>query len=126
MSDDFDCDLSLKFNDDEVCSYAINLALAGLKRVLSTSSFTHSVRVDREMRKFKLSNDTMKQFIEELTDDIDDMKVIDVYQRYVSFTKKHDLKTLALNTFSKEFQRASNFKTKRRVIENKKYTVFTR
>lgn len=125
-SDDFDCDLSLKFNDDEVCSYAINLALAGLKRVLANSSFTHSVRVDREMRKFKLSNDTMKQFIEELTDDVDDMKVIDVYQRYVEFTKRHDLKTLALNTFSKEFQRASNFKTKRRVIENKKYTVFTR
>ena len=125
-SDDFDCDLSLKFNDDEVCSYAINLALAGLRRVLANSSFTHSVRVDREMRKFKLSNDTMKQFIEELTDDVDDMKVIDVYQRYVEFTKRHDLKTLALNTFSKEFQRASNFKTKRRVIENKKYTVFTR
>lgn len=76
----------------------LNLALAGLKRLLKNGDFTNSRTIEQNRELYIRSSDSCKAFAEECLEESDDPKgyitTETVYQSYVQYVKKNRLPTV--------------------------------
>ena len=70
-------------------------------------------------------NISILEFVKEnKVDDFVNKTVIAVYQKYQLYCMENGYIPLAPNEFSKQLQRYTDLKTKRKVIDGKKYTIY--
>jgi phage/plasmid-associated DNA primase len=76
----------------------LNLALAGLKRLLKNGDFTNSKTIEENRELYIRSSDSCKAFAEECLEESDDpedcIATESLYQSYVSYVKKNRLPTV--------------------------------
>ena len=101
---------------DDNMSYIINIALAGLKRVIANNGFTHSKRVQLKIDEYDKDNNPIKIWFEELgedpADEIDMNETQEVYKQYNDFCIENNLKPMSKIEFSKTLKNEFNITSK--------------
>ena len=124
---DYDPQIFQKLQQQEAMEYFIALGVHGLQRVLKEKQFTSSAKVQQELEEYAEKNNPVLSFIKDCEEN--DFKVMDepvnlVFKKYQEFCINSGFTALAMTEFSKQMQRLTGLKTKRKVINDKKYTIF--
>lgn len=124
---DYDPQIFQKLHQQEAMEYFIALGVQGLQRVLREKQFTSSAKVQQELEEYAEKNNPVLSFIKDCEEN--DFKVMDepvnlVFRKYQEFCINSGFTALAMTEFSKQMQRLTGLKTKRRIINGKKYTIF--
>lgn len=112
---------------EEVMEYLINLGLAGLNRILQAQKFTTSAKVQNEVDDYKQRNNPILGFITECEDEefqIENEPTNKVYKRYQEYCLANSLQPMSNIEFSKQINRALNFKVEDKKINGKKRRIF--
>lgn len=103
---DYDNTIIFKLKAQESIEYFIKIGIEGLKRVLLNSDYTSSTKVDKELEEYRISNDPVLSFIEEVgVDSIENEPTTAVYLRYSTYCAESGFKPLARNIFPKQMKR---------------------
>lgn len=126
---DYDPYIIDKLTTQQATEYLIHLGIEALKRILANTEFTHSSKVDEEIEDYEKSTNPLIGFIEIYEEDGIDFigqYVDDVYKRYTEYCIRDGYNALAKNEFSKRMQRQLEISTKRRTVDGKKLSYFTK
>ena len=111
-------------------SYIINIALAGLQRVIANNGFTHSKRVQIKIEEYDKDNNPIKIWFEELGDDpaseIEMNDTQEVYRQYNDFCIENNLKAMSKIEFSKALSNEFNITTKVARINGKATRIYVK
>lgn len=104
------------FIDDKLATkesqeYLLNLAIAGLLRVLTTRKFTKSDACDKEKQQFITENNPVLGWLEETETDVVDKDTKIIYDQYKAWISENGLKPLGKTKFSQELRKARNVET---------------
>lgn len=122
---DYDNTIIFKLKAQESIEYFIRIGIEGLKRVLLNSDYTSSTKVDKELEEYRISNDPVLSFIEEVgVDSIENEPTKDVFLHYSAYCVQNGFKPLSNIVFSKQICRILNFGTKQKKVQNRKYQIF--
>lgn len=122
---DYDNTIIFKLKAQESIEYFIRIGIEGLKRVLLNSDYTSSTKVDKELEEYRISNDPVLSFVEEVgVDSIENEPTKDVFLHYSAYCVQNGFKPLSNIVFSKQICRILNFGTKQKKVQNKKYQIF--
>ena len=124
---DYDPQIFQKLHQQEAMEYFIALGVHGLQRVLKEKQFTSSAKVQQELEEYAEKNNPVLSFIKDCEEN--DFMVMDepvnlVFKKYQEFCINSGFTALAMTEFSKQMQRLTGLKTKRKIINGKKYTIF--
>lgn len=122
---DYDNTIGWKLQSQEVIEYLIQLGIQGLKRVLLNRQYTHSSKVDEQLQEYRISNNPVLSFIDEVgVDAIENEPTKDVFLRYSTYCAENGFKGLSNNPFSKQICNLLKMETKPKKIQGKNYRVF--
>ncbi len=122
---DYDNRIIFKLKEQDSIEYFIKLGIDGLKRVLLNQSFTESEKVNRQLEEYKVSNNPVLSFIEEVgADEIENQSTKEVFLRYSAYCIQNGFRPISNISFSKQICRTLNFCTKQKKVKDKKYQIF--
>lgn len=122
---DFNPNIRFDLQTPEVMEYMILLGLNGLKRVLAQKSFTKSADVERAIESYRIENNPLLAFLEELGEDgVVNEPVKNVYMRYKEFCMANQFEPLNRIEFSRQVSKTLNFTTKDKRIKGEKVKIF--
>lgn len=100
---DYDPYIKYKLRTEEAMEYLIQVALDGLKRVLSHNGFTISEKVQEELNEYSETNNPVLGFLKELEPDVDllNQPTKDVYLRYKIYCSENGFTPMSAGEFSK-------------------------
>lgn len=123
---DFDPYIIYKLTTESAMEYLINLALAGLKRVLSRYSFTESQSVQEALQEYEENNNPILIFFKELErEEVINKSTRDLFARYGLFCSENGFNAMSNVEFSKTVRRVFEVDIKEKRVNGKKYRVFT-
>ena len=103
---DFDPYIKYKLRRRESMEYLINLALAGLRRVLENNSFTTSSRVAKQIEEYEENNNPILQFFKEKKlEDFENQPTKDVFRDYNGFCHANGFTPLSNVEFAKQLKK---------------------
>ena len=118
---DFDPFVIDKLLSAEALEYLLNLALAGLDRILYNRAFTIPQLVADTWNEYEKTNNPIIGFMEEAK--IDNETTQDVYLQYQTYCAANGLKHLSKTVFTKEIYK-QGYKTKQVRIDGKRPYIF--
>jgi putative DNA primase/helicase len=113
----------------ESMEYLIQLGIQGLKRVLETKNYTTSEKVEQELKEYEERNNPLLMFIKDCEDEefeLENEPTSTVYERYKEFCISESLQPLSKIEFSRQMTKTFNFEIINKVINKKKYRLFSK
>lgn len=121
----YDPYIKYKLRTESAMEYLILLGLEGLKRVLSTYSFTESECVQKALTEYEENNNPILLFFKEIEySDILNKSSKDLYSKYSLFCAENNFSPLSNVEFTKKIRQKYNVEIRERRIDGKKYRVF--
>ena len=118
---DFDPFIKDKLLSQTSLEYILNIAIAGLKRVLKNRGFTEVAAVTVELEEYQRVNNPMLTFLEEHK--IEDECNTDVYRKYSNWCSMNRLKPLSNIQFGREITKYG-YKTRTTKVDGKTIRMF--
>lgn len=121
--------IEYELTSQESMEYMIQLGLAGLKRVLETKNYTTSDSIKQELEEYEERNNPLLMFMKDCVIeeyDIEAEPTSSVYDRYKEFCLAESLQPLSKIEFSRQMVKTFNFKIVDKVINKKKYRLFSK
>ncbi|WP_368251380.1 primase-like DNA-binding domain-containing protein, partial [Enterococcus sp. 2201sp1_2201st1_B8_2201SCRN_220225] len=106
--------------------YVLNLAIAGLKRLMKNKKFSPSKTIEKETSQYEVQNNPILGFLEESDTKIENEITTDVYQIYQVWCVENGYQSVAANTFSREINRMMNLEIRQQRIDGKKKRIFVK
>lgn len=111
----------------ECMEYLIKLGLEGLRRVLQNQCFTESVKVEKELKEYELTNNPVVGFLDEVDEDsIVNEPTKAVYRRYTEFCLANSLQPMSNIEFSKTVKKRLNLDIVDKRVDGVKHRVFVK
>lgn len=124
-SEGYDPFIKHKLMQEEVMSHIINVALAGLKRILQNREFTEPDKCKQLVEEYNEMNNPILTFFNEIDkNDVLRQPVADVYYKYTEFCNVNGLKAVGRIEFSKRVMQHFNVKSDSRRIGFKSVRIF--
>lgn len=111
-----DPDIDDKLSSDNAKSYLLNLALAGVERILANGGLSKSKTIDDVTKQYFVQSDSVIAFLEE--HDINEKVTKDAYRMYVAYCEEHGLTAVGNTEFGRRV-RSAGF-TKKRISKSGK------
>lgn len=119
--------IGTKLRTQDSMEYLIRLGVEGLKRVLTTSQFTDSQKVQDELNDYEESNNPVLIFCRELEEDgykIENQPVSEVYLKYSNFCMLSNMKPMSRSEFTKAIKKLKNLDSVPRKVNGKSTRLF--
>lgn len=124
---DFDPHIKYKLAAQDSIEYLIRVGVEGLKRVITKKHFTHSDKVDNELREYEEENNPIAAFIEDQGEDmIENELTSDVYKRYQVFCADNALTPMSNIVFVKQVNKRLGTSIKAKKINGQTKKIFTK
>ena len=124
---DFDPYIKYKLRSPEVMSHLINVGLAGLQRVLENQSFTIPRTVEKELEEYAVANNPILGFFDEVEEgDIVNQPTSEVFEEYMAYAIKANVKPLSQNEFTRQVNRHYSVKSVTKRVGAKRIRMFTK
>lgn len=122
---DYDPFIKYKLIKSDSIEYLITLGIAGLKRVLSNSEFSHSDKVTKVLDEYEEENNPIIAYINEYgKESIINQPTTDVYLRYSTFCSQNQLQALSKIAFSKQINKRLNTTTLNKRVNGEVFRLF--
>lgn len=118
-----DRDIDKKLSTDNAKSYLLNLALAGVGRIIKHGDLTKCEAVDEITRKYFVESDSVVAFLEE--HDINGVIKANAYRMYVAYCEDNGLNAVGNTEFGRRVFSAG-FGEKRVTIDGKRPMVYVK
>ena len=99
-----DPDIDDKLSTDNAKSYLLNLALAGVERILSNGGLSESKTIDDVTKQYFVQSDSVVAFLEE--HNIIDKTTKEAYRMYVAYTEENGLNSVGVTEFGRRVNSA--------------------
>lgn len=124
---DYDPYIKYKLRSDDCIEYLIQLAVAGLKRVLENQAFTSNKAVQKELEEYEENNNPILLFFKEAGEDrIINESTSKCYMKYKEFCIANSFQAMSQIEFSKTVKRQFDCEIAERKIAGKRYRVFVK
>lgn len=122
---DFDPYIKYKLRSPEVMSHLINVGLKGLERVLANRSFTMPEAVEVELEAYAVANNPVLDFFRETpVDEVVNESTASVYDDYVSYAIRNNMKPLGQNEFTRQANKYYGLTSKTVRVNRKRVRLF--
>ena len=122
---DFDPYIKYKLRSPEVMSHLINIGLKGLERVLANRSFTTPEAVEVELEAYAVANNPVLDFFHETpVDEVVNESTASVYDDYVSYAIRNNMKPLGQNEFTRQANKYYGLTSKTVRVNRKRVRLF--
>ena len=122
---DFDPYIKYKLRSPEVMSHLINIGLKGLERVLANRSFTTPEAVEVELEAYAVVNNPVLDFFHETpVDEVVNESTASVYDDYVSYAIRNNMKPLGQNEFTRQANKYYGITSKTVRVNRKRVRLF--
>lgn len=122
---DFDPYIKYKLRSPEVMSHLINVGLKGLERVLANRSFTMPEAVEVELEAYAVANNPILDFFRETpVDEVVNESTASVYDDYVSYAIRNNMKPLGQNEFTRQANKYYGITSKTVRVNRKRVRLF--
>ena len=122
---DFDPYIKYKLRSPEVMSHLINIGLKGLERVLANRSFTTPEAVEVELEAYAVANNPILDFFHETpVDEVVNESTAVVYDDYVSYAIRNNMKPLGQNEFTRQANKYYGLTSKTVRVNKKRVRLF--
>lgn len=122
---DFDPYIKYKLRSPEVMSHLINVGLKGLERVLANRSFTMPEAVEVELEAYAVANNPILDFFHETpVDEVVNESTASVYDDYVSYAIRNNMKPLGQNEFTRQANKYYGITSKTVRVNRKRVRLF--
>ena len=122
---DFDPYIKYKLRSPEVMGHLINIGLKGLERVLANRSFTTPEAVEVELEAYAVANNPVLDFFHETpVDEVVNESTASVYDDYVSYTIRNNMKPLGQNEFTRQANKYYGLTSKTVRVNRKRVRLF--
>ena len=124
---DFDPYIKYKLHDSQVMSHLINVGLKGLERVLTNRAFTTPEAVTKELEEYAVANNPVLEFFKETpVEEVVNETTSHVYDVYMGWAVRNNLKPLGQNEFTKQANRYYGITSATRRIDRKRLRIFVK
>ena len=114
-----------KLKETVAIQYLINLAIAGLKRVLASNAYSSNERLEEELKEFEETNNPILGFFNETEkNEIENQPTKDVYRMYNEYCLNTGITAMAQGEFSKQVKKHYNLNIVDKKINGTKYRLF--
>src|SRR5699024_394353 len=117
-----DPDIDDKLSSDNAKSYLLNIALAGVERILANGGLSKSRTIDNVTKQYFVASDSVVAFLEEY--DINEKVTKDVYRMYVAYCEEHGLNAVGSNVFGKRVHSTGKYESKQIRKDGKRPFVY--
>ena len=100
--DDFDPFIEDKLTTEEAKSYLLNIAIKGINRLIRQNTFTYPEVVRKVKEQYKKMNSTVLTFLDDELIEPEGRIISEIYDEYVEYCKKSNVKYVSRVTFSRE------------------------
>lgn len=122
---DFDPYIKYKLRSPEVMGHLINIGLKGLERVLANRSFTTPEAVEIELEAYAVANNPVLDFFHETpVDEVVNESTASVYDEYVSYAIRNNMKPLGQNEFTRQANKYYGITSKTVRVNRKRVRLF--
>lgn len=122
---DFDPYIKYKLRSPDVMSHLINIGLKGLERVLANRSFTTPEAVEVELEAYAVANNPVLDFFHEThVDEVVNESTASVYDDYVSYAIRNNMKPLGQNEFTRQANKYYGITSKTVRVNRKRVRLF--
>ena len=113
--------------DQTAMEYLIALGVSALRGILNRQGFTHSEKVDEQIREFEEENNSIAAFVKEYGSDVVvNEATTDIYRMYLVFCQESSMNPMQRVTFTKEIKKFLNLDISVKKIRGKATRVFVR
>lgn len=126
-SDDPDYDPYIKYKliQEEPMQYLVNLAIAGLQRVLRNRAFTSSEKIQQSLKEYEETNNPVLSFFNE----VDERNILNeptksVYMKYHEFCLSNGYTPISNIEFSKQVNKHFDCEIVNKTVKGTKYRIF--
>lgn len=123
QDEDYDPFIIDKLLEPVALEYLLNLALAGLDRILYNQAFTTSKLISDAWNEYEKTNNPVLGFVEDAK--IENELTSDVYLQYQTYCSTSGLKHLSKSVFTRELCKLG-YKTKQIRVDGKRPYIFTK
>lgn len=125
--EDYDPYIKDKLTTDESMEYLIQIAIAGLKRILRNRSFTKSEKVEKSLEEYEQTNNPILLFFSEIDDTaIENEPTRKVYMKYTEFCIANSFTPMSNIEFSKQVKKYYDFDIANKTVKGKKHRIFVK
>ncbi|MBC6165743.1 DNA primase [Listeria booriae] len=110
----------------ESLEYLLQLALSALERLLTNNQFTTSNHMSLVFEEYKISNNPVLGFLEDINPRIENESTADIYSHYAIWCAENDYSPQTRNKFVKEIKVYLKMTTKNARIKNRVLKVFVK
>lgn len=122
---DFDPYIKYKLRSPEIMSHLINIGLKGLERVLANRSFTTPEAVEVELEAYAVANNPVLDFFHDTpVDEVVNESTAAVYDDYVSYAVRNNMKALGQNEFTRQANKYYGITSKTVRVNRKRVRLF--
>lgn len=122
---DFDPYIKYKLRSPEVMGHLINIGLKGLERVLANRSFTTPEAVEVELEAYAVANNPVLDFFYETpVEEVVNESTASVYDDYVSYAIRNNMKPLGQNEFTRQANKYYGITSKTVRVNRKRVRLF--
>lgn len=125
QDDDFDPDIEDKLMTPESLEYMLQTAVVALKRLLKNKGFTKSNVTEQELNQYKIHNNPILGFLDEVNPKIVNEPTADIYNQYTTWCFESDYKPFSRQRFSREICTHCNLISKQKKIDKRNIRVFS-
>ncbi|WP_312025799.1 DNA primase family protein [Listeria booriae] len=122
--EDYDPFISDKLLTDESMQYMLQVAIKALKRLMKNKRFTASKVAEKELNKYKIENNPILGYIDEMEPKFENESTTDCYSQYVIWCNENEYDPITPRNFSIEICRMFGYTTKNKKIKSKVVKVF--
>ena len=124
---DFDPHIKYKLIAQDSIEYLIRVGIEGLKRVITKNRFTHSDKVDNEIKEYEEENNPIAAFIQDQGEGgIENELTGDVYKRYQVFCADNALTPMSNIVFSRQITKRLGLNIKVKKVNGQAKRLFTK
>lgn len=124
---DYDPWIVYKLKTQNAVEYLISVGIEGLRRVLTTNSFTESSAVQEQVAEYEEENNPLVGFLKENgAETIVNQPTSDVYRRYQIFCSENGMQPMSNTVFSKQLNKRTGFRSVQRKVNGKNLKVFVK
>jgi len=122
---DYDPFIKYKLVESDSIEYLIRVGVEGLKRVITQNHFTHSDKVEKEIKEYEEENNPIAAFIlDQGVEMIENQPTNEVYKRYQVFCADNSLTPMSNIVFSKQLNKRLGMKVYVTTLDGKSKRVF--
>lgn len=122
---DYDPYISWKLKDRNVMEFLVKIGIDGLKQILMNRSFSHSTKVDAEVKEYTEYNNPVLMFLSETDkEEIINQETKLVHSAYELFCRDNGFQALCHKTFSREVIRQLKCSSTQKRVNGKRTYIF--